>query len=384
MPKKLFVDDDANVDYVPEEKDDFYSDDDLYNISSWGADLSFRELVARYKDGELVKPEMQRNYVWDKVEASRFVDSVLLGLPVPSIFLAKTSEEKMLIVDGYQRIMTIYDYVEEKTFRTDKKLFRLTNSAKINARWKGKCFDELSDAEQRKIKNTTIHCIVFVQLKPTNDDTSIYQVFERINSSGRALVPQEIRNCVYQGPFNSLLIELNRNPQWRSLYGLAEADQRMRDMEFILRYFALASQKWDQNATGAISLKKFLNQYMGKNRSPNKEALKAYRDQFLSTIEFIYKEIGGDAFHNVSAIRRGQSAGKFNPTIFDSIAIATYLALQEGKKVKTKDLKANRQLLLGDEKYQDLIRNRTTSENRIAERITMALEYLYGMTYEEH
>ena len=89
-----------------------YSDDDLYNISSWGADLSFREIVSMYDDGDLIKPELQRKYVWNKLEASRFIDSILLGLPVPSIFLAKENDETKLIVDGYQRIMTVYDYMK--------------------------------------------------------------------------------------------------------------------------------------------------------------------------------------------------------------------------------------------------------------------------------
>ncbi len=162
MTRKTKINDDENIDYVESEVDDDYSDDDLYNINSWGADLSFRELVQRYKDGDLLKPEMQRNYVWDKVEASRFIDSILLGLPVPSVFLAKTRDEKMLIVDGYQRIMTVYDFIETGIFRTDGKLFRLTNSEKINTKWRGKAFNELSDTEQRKIKSTTIHSIIFV------------------------------------------------------------------------------------------------------------------------------------------------------------------------------------------------------------------------------
>ena len=100
-------------DYIEEiqsEIDDDYSDDSLFNISSWGADLSFRELISMYEEDELVKPELQRKYVWDKVEASRFIESILLGLPVPSIFLAQSGSQK-LIVDGYQRIMTVYDYM---------------------------------------------------------------------------------------------------------------------------------------------------------------------------------------------------------------------------------------------------------------------------------
>lgn len=99
------------IEEISSEVEDDYSDDDLYKIKSWGSDMSFREIITMYDEDELVKPEMQRHYVWEKVEASRFIDSLLLGLPVPSLFLANTKDEKKIIVDGYQRIMTVYDYV---------------------------------------------------------------------------------------------------------------------------------------------------------------------------------------------------------------------------------------------------------------------------------
>ena len=197
------------IEELEAEKDDGYSDDSLFSISSWGADLSFRELCAMYEENELLKPELQRKYVWDRMEASRFIESVLMGLPVPSIFLAQSGSNK-LIVDGYQRIMTVYDYIRG-IFSTDGKLFRLSNSEKINYRWRNKAFSELSSDDQRKIRSTTIHAIVFEQKKPENTDTSLYQIFERINTSGRTLTAQEIRNCVYQGSFNKLLFELNTN-----------------------------------------------------------------------------------------------------------------------------------------------------------------------------
>ena len=79
---------------IRQEVEDDYSNDDLYNINSWGADLSFRELITMYDEGELAKPEIQRHYVWDKSEASRFIESLLMGLPVPSIFLARNDGEK--------------------------------------------------------------------------------------------------------------------------------------------------------------------------------------------------------------------------------------------------------------------------------------------------
>ena len=252
------------VQTIKEEENDYYSDDYLFKISSWGADLSFRELIQRYEDNELVKPELQRKYVWDKTEASRFIDSLLLGLPVPSIFLAKTPDEKLLIIDGYQRIMTVYDYVRG-IFAGDNKVFKLSRSEKINPKWRGRAFSELTDTEQRKIRNTTIHAIIFLQQHPTGDDTSLYQVFERINTSGRTLMPQEIRNCVYQGSFNTLLFELNKLPNWRILFGSKDVDQRMRDIEFILRFFALNSPEFEAITQDNISLKKFLNQFMSIN-----------------------------------------------------------------------------------------------------------------------
>lgn len=222
-----------NVVKLVSEVNDDYSDDSLFNISSWGADLSFRELISMYEENELLKPELQRKYVWDKNEASRFIESILLGLPIPSIFLAQAGTQK-LIIDGYQRIMTVYDYVNG-VFSADGKLFRLSNSEKINKRWRNKAFAELSTDEQRKIRSTTIHAIIFEQKKPENDDTSLFQVFERINTSGRTLTPQEIRNCVYQGSLNSLLFELNKYPKWRTLFGSEIEDNRMRDIEYILR-----------------------------------------------------------------------------------------------------------------------------------------------------
>src|SRR5688500_5551836 len=127
---------------IPDESDDAddYSNDDLYNIESWGADLSFRELIMMYDDNELLKPELQRHYVWDRNEASRFIESLLLGLPVPSIFLAKQPDEKRLIIDGYQRIMTVYEYVVKRVFSKDGKAFKLSNSRRINEKWRGKSF----------------------------------------------------------------------------------------------------------------------------------------------------------------------------------------------------------------------------------------------------
>lgn len=375
---------DQIIDRIPDEQNDYYSNDDLYKITSWGADLSFRELITQYQEGDLAKPELQRHYVWDKTEASRFIDSILLGLPIPSIFLAKTIDEKMLIIDGYQRIMTVHNFVTG-IFSGDGKVFKLSNSEKINKRWRGKAFNELQDSEQRKIRNTTIHAIIFIQKEPNEDDTSMYQVFERINTGGRSLFPQEIRNCVYQGKFNTLLMKLNTNSSWRSLYGLSNPDSRMRDVEFILRFFALRSGEiLKGDGAKQISLKKFLNEFMGSSESRRQDILDAREDIFLKTVETVLSLFGDNAFHNISPKEPDKFIRKFNPTIFDSIMISTSLAFAVNKHctINVSHGEKRVQLLL-DREYQELIKVRTTDIDRIQARIRMALSYLYDCRYED-
>ena len=364
---------------VPEdEAEDFYSDDDLFKISSWGADLSFRELISRYDENELVKPELQRNYVWDKTEASRFIDSILLGLPVPSIFLAKTKDEKLLIIDGYQRLMTVRDYVKG-IFSKDKSVFKLSRSEKIHERWKGKAFGELTEDEQRKIRNTTIHAIIFMQQHPSNGDTSLFQVFERINSSGRTLLPQEIRNCVYQGPINSLLFELNANKKWRELWGATSPDERMRDLEYILRFFALSDDGIlkSEKAPARISLKKYLNQYMDSVNRP--EVVASLKSRFEAGIDFAYQHFGTGSFHNMSPTETGKLVPRFSPTVFDSVLISIDVAIRCGLAAKNKDVLEGKRLdMLKDLEYQKLLTKETMRVPNIRKRVGGMFKALFG------
>lgn len=362
-----------------EESDD-YSNDDLYNIDSWGSDLSFRELITMYSEEDLLKPEIQRKYVWDRSEASRFIESILLGLPVPSIFLAKRNDQRFLIIDGYQRIMTVFDFVEKGIFSKDGKTFKLSNSPRINGRWRGKSFNELSGADQRKIRSTTIHAIMFQQKEPRNDDSSLFQVFERINTSGRTLMSQEIRNCVYQGSFNKLLIELNKYPTWRTLFGTKTGDARMKDIEFILRFFALSSINWSKFDASSISLKKTLNDYMNHNVNISENDAVELTQRFNKTMDFIFNNIGEDAFFNIS--KDGKTVKKLHPTIFDSVAIATLNFIQNSHTTTLSTQPNKRRLqLLRDADYTDYISIRTTNTDHISGRIRKAGEYLYGADF---
>ena len=376
---------DLKVTKISDEQNDEISNDDLFNITSWGADLSFREIVSMYEDGELLKPDLQRKYVWKPDEASKFIDSILLGLPVPSIFLAKTSDETKLIVDGYQRIMTVHDFIKG-VFSDTKMIFKLSNTKGINEKWRNKTFAELSLEEQRRIKTTTIHAIVFEQKKPLND-SGMYQVFERINTSGRALNAQEIRNCVYYGKFNNLLMDLNKLPVWRNLLSSPSEDSRMIDVEYILRFFAMDNlADRDEKKKNQISLKKYLNTYMGDGNKLSDLEIESLHMHFEKVMSYIFRELGSHAFGNIK-IKDKKPDGfieKFHPTIFDAISVSTSYVIKNNLIDITtyKICKENHISLLLDEQFIDSIKNRTTNTNNIYIRINKACQFLYGVSYE--
>jgi hypothetical protein len=358
-----------NIDKSNEESDDSYSNDDLFRISSWGADLSFRELIARYDDNELVKPELQRHYVWDRVEASRFIDSILLGLPVPSIFLAKTTDEKLLIIDGYQRIMTVRDFVKG-VFSDDNSSFSLSSSERIHERWRGKNFAQLGEEEKRKIRNTTIHAIIFMQQHPAKGDTSLYQIFERINTSGRSLLPQEIRNCVYQGALNTLLFELNVNSNWRSLWGFETRDSRMRDLEMILRFFVLSEDLilYSENIPANISLKKSLNLYMGEVRTLSQ--IDGLRQKFIKTVDFVFEAFGATAFKNLSPSDQSRFSDNLSSTVFDAIMIASWKVLNANvRKRNPSEYQEQKIRVLKNSDYQKALQQETMRISNIRKRV---------------
>lgn len=357
------------IEILEAEKNDDFSDDSLFSISSWGADLSFREICSMYEENELIKPELQRKYVWDKAEASRFIESILMGLPVPSVFFAQAGSQK-LIVDGYQRIMTVYDYMHG-VFSGDGRLFRLSNSERINEKWRNKAFSELSVDDQRKIRSTTIHVIIFEQKKPENNEASLFQIFERINTGGRSLNPQEIRNCIYQGSFNSLLFELNRNNKWRELFGLNKEDSRMRDLEFILRFFLIKDDSIQLSEAKQISLKKALNDFMSEHKEDSLQSIENFKCEFIMTIEKVYDLLGKNAFHNFSKDRYTR---KFHPAIYDAVMSGFYFLIKENNLSNENTMEKHRALLENDS-FINATTIRTTDIENIKARTNLVKEY---------
>lgn len=383
MRKDLFMSikmKDDNFIEIVEGETTSYSNDDLYNITSWGADFSFREIIERYNDGEIIKPELQRKYVWNKHEASRFIDSILLGLPVPAVFFAKQEDESMLIVDGYQRIMSVRDFIRGQ-FSGDDSSFRLSTQEDINSRWRGMSFSELDVMEQRRLKNTTIHTIIFEQKQPC-DDTGMYQIFERINTGGRVLKPQEIRNCVYRGEFNNKLFILNKDDVWRTIIGNKREDNRMADLELILRFFAMKDiHIRKESKAKQINLVKYLNDYMNDTKKQSSEFITEYSKQFITMIHKAHEIFGDDVFRKYNKTT-DRFTKKLNPAVYDAISVALDNAIKKKTICPDRDYKMLYKKLFSNVEFKKATTNRTTNIDNIKKRISKASEIVFGIEYE--
>jgi len=213
-----------------------------YDITSYGADFLVDGLVRRLRAQDIFVPHFQRKYVWSHRQASRFIESLLLGLPVPGIFLSKDFDtEKLFVIDGQQRLTTLryfYDGIFEATGRE----FSIRG---VQEQYEGMTYRTLREEDRRRLDDSIIHATIVRQDTPPEDDSSIYYIFERINTGGTPLSPQEIRASVYHGPFIDLLKELNSNEHWRDIFG--PIHKRMKDQELILRFLRFTISITDIN-----------------------------------------------------------------------------------------------------------------------------------------
>jgi uncharacterized protein with ParB-like and HNH nuclease domain len=200
------LDDDVIEDSLGKEEPIKYE----YSITSYGADYPVHSLVKRVDNNDIYIPPFQRDYVWSINDASRFIESLLLGLPVPGIFLSKDADsQQLLVIDGQQRLKSLV-YFYNGTFEPTGKTFSLKG---VQPEYEGKTYATLPNKDRRRLDDSIIHATVVKQDSPTDDESSIYHIFERINSGGRNLRPQEIRACIYQGRLNELLSDLNQNDE---------------------------------------------------------------------------------------------------------------------------------------------------------------------------
>lgn len=328
-----------------------------YTISSYGADYPVDGLVKRLANRDILVPPFQRKYVWLLPQASRFIESLLLGLPVPGVFFGKKEKtNELIIIDGQQRLLTL-KYFYEGVFADSGREFGLRG---VQEHLEGLTYRSLEDDQRRKLDDSIIHATIVKQEEPSKDESSIYMVFERLNTGGTPLSAQEIRTCVSYGELVSLLDDLNSDQNWRALYG--PKSPRMKDQELILRFFALLEKRDDY----VRPMKGFLNSYMEENCDLAAEKATHLKDEFCATVKYLNQTIGKNAFRPKSAL---------NAAVYDAVMIGACLRLREINAIEGNFATAY-DALMNDDDFASAYTKSTTDEGRVKGRIQRAIEYL--------
>ncbi len=255
----------------------------------WQAkDFSIREFLTMKNDGELaLQPQYQRNFVATDLIASKLIESILLDVPIPVVYLAEEQDGSYSVIDGQQRLTSFLSYLEGKF--PDLRPFKLSG-LKVLPELNRKLFTELNTELQKKIRSTTIHSIIIK--KESNPDIK-FEIFERLNTGSTKLNEDEIRNTVYRGSYIELLSELSENPVFHGLVRKENFKKRMIYRGMILRFFALSEKSY---LNYKASMKQFSNKELRDNRDLSPTKVKEYKLKFEHCLDLVKVVFGDMAF----------------------------------------------------------------------------------------
>ncbi|WP_294053855.1 DUF262 domain-containing protein [Streptococcus sp.] len=346
----------TGIEEVETQSDDLSAiDDTVFKIRYWNTTYTFERIAQLYRKEKFVIPDLQRAYVWTQDMASRLIDSILLGIPLPNFFIYKNEDDTNDIIDGLQRIITIATFMSEEKLPDKKMMFKLSNNNSVSSKWRGKSFSELTPEEQDRLRDGEANIVFFEQRYPSTRKNDIKKhVFERINTGGVKLTSQEIRNALYPGPLMERIKELSS--KWRMLEKrFTEKDYKKYKIdELILRIVSIDSivsndyEGLIKNDLGeivrakissSIILKNQIDCFMEKYQNGYKEL-----DVFEEALERYYSEeypnFLGRNKHNINSV--------YAETVFvllmASIRGEVYLDFSEGNYCQIKELSSEKKL----------------------------------------
>ena len=284
-------------------------------IRTKSSDPTIEVLLARYQRGKLnIQPSYQRQYVWDGKKASLLVESVLLDIPIPIIYLAQNDDGVENVIDGQQRLTSLFSFILGKF--PDGRAFKLSG-LNVYTELNGKLYKDLDDEKQEKIRDYALRVISFTK---ESDPDLQYEIFQRLNTGSVALNDQELRNCIYRGKFNDLLKELADNEDFRFITGIQKPHSRMKDVEMVLRFIAFRNASY---LNYQPPIKKFLNDTMRKMRNIDDIDAKQIRDYFKRACANTKSLLADKAFRRFAAGEPGHQDGHWekplNISLYDII-----------------------------------------------------------------
>lgn len=367
-----------------------------YDITTSTDSWNPGNIVEFIDNGMIEIPLFQRNYVWKKDMASRLIESILLGLPVPEIFVYnKNVNEPLKIIDGQQRLLSIYFFMKGRFPKNlsardlirkniaknslselinDNQLFsdfridfgrNKNNDASIDVpEYLNKSYNELPQRLQAIFKlRRNLRVITIRQNIPEEDESSMFEIFNRLNTGGEKLEHQEIRASLYYCNFYKMMLDLNEDENWRKLFSKKESrDLHSKDVEVILRAFAML----ERHHKYSPRMVDFLNNYSAYSKSLKKEDIKFRQALFISFIDSCSEIIDKGLF-----LRNN----KFSPTVFEAVFVAVCeKAYKERGIVKGKINADSLKNMLQNEDFIKCTGRASAGTENVRQRINIARE----------
>lgn len=267
-------------------------------------DPKIHDLHQDSKTGDIIlNPKFQRRKVWDDARSSRLIESVMLEVPLPVFYFAENSDETQEVIDGQQRLNAFFRFLDNE--------YRLTGLSELRT-LEGSYFKDLDRAQQKQVRNYPIRTVVF---KKESDERLRFQIFERLNTGAVPLNAQELRNCVYRGPYNELLLNLSSDPDYMAIMGFKGPQKRMKDVEYVLRFGSFYHASY---LNYKPSMERFMSEEMRKHQNIAGEEAEKLRTAFKNSVTLIRSLLGKNAFKRYYRGDAESPNGKWEPKKFNA------------------------------------------------------------------
>ena len=362
-----------------------------YDIIASPNDFNVKTIFDFIESGVVVIPPFQRHFVWDLKRASRLIESIVMGLPIPQVFLYEKAKNEWLIIDGQQRLLSIYYFIKQRfpkpRKRAELRKRLLTQAATTSSLLSdndffqgfklslpvdpgfppnaldGLDYDTLGD-HRRTFELRTIRNVIVKQASPSGHQ-SIYEIFSRLNTGGMNLYPQEIRMSLNPSEFLNMLARVNFADRWRALLERVDADAHLRDIEYLLRGLALLID----GGTYTPSMVTFLNRFARKCARDWSHDDVEYAESLLGAFFTSCENVGAAAFH-------GQTS-QFTISVFDAVFVGACAAAYQRGDTEIAALDEDRlDNLRNEEKFKDATQSRTTGSGHVKDRLRLAKQHL--------
>lgn len=343
----------------------------IYPYDPSKADIDIREepqtvyelIVRKWVEQEKLRmPEFQRQFVWKPDQMSLFIESVLLGFPLPPLYINKSKEGKYIVVDGRQRLTTLKKFLNNK--------FRLTNLNALSE-LNGKNFKDLIEINseyQTRIEDTKL--LVYL-IQPSVPLEMVYDIFNRINTGGTQLTRQEIRNCIYLGKATQLLQELANSDIFRKAIDNGISPLRAKDQEAVLRVISFILFDFDKDYKNSMNT--FVENAMKKINTFNESEIEIVKNKFNTSMRTTTEIFGS---WNNFRIPTDYTRGRINIAVMESVANYFSDITPDSISNKLKEqYKLQYKKLLDDYEYYNAIRFSTGSTSNVKTRFKKVKEY---------